>query len=163
VLGYAALIGLVAVVLEQYAHSDAVQEWVRRWDFSVGTRPPPAPASGLSSPESVTLPLPDMLVGAEGDPSDLADPRRAVRAARLTRDGLRALSTGDLGGALDAFERATTLDPRSASAWHGKGLALDRMGNTREAADAYREFLKLQNSGDDAEKARKRLWQLSPR
>jgi hypothetical protein len=37
------------------------------------------------------------------------------------------------------------------------------MGNTREAAEAYREFLKLQNSGDDAEKARKRLWQLSPR
>jgi tetratricopeptide (TPR) repeat protein len=159
-IDYAALIAVVAVAFALHARWDAVQAWIGRWEFPVDAhaRPP-----ALSSPGSVTLPLPDVLAGAADGPSDSADTRVAVRAVRLTRDGLRALSTGDLASALDAFERATALDSRYAPAWHGKGLALDRMGDAREAADAYREFLKLKNSGDDADKVRKRLWQLSPR
>jgi hypothetical protein len=156
---YAALIGVVVVAFVLNAHWDGVQEWISRWYVERAQ----SPNSALSVPEPVRLPLPNVLAGAAEESSDPSDTRGAVRAVRLTKDGLRALATGDFTGALDAFEDATALDSRYAPAWHGKGLALDRMGNVREAADAYREFLKLQKSGDDAEKVRKRLWQLSPR
>jgi serine/threonine-protein kinase len=156
---YAALIGVVVIAFGLNAHWDTVQKWIIGLLLSVDE----APGSALSLPEPVGLPLPNVLAGAADESSDPSDTRRAVRAVRMTRDGLRALSTGDFTSSLDAFEGATALDSRYAPAWHGKGLALDRMGNVREAADAYREFLKLQKSGDDAEKVRKRLWQLSPR
>jgi serine/threonine protein kinase len=161
-LSAAALIGFVAVSIELYARTNTAHESIRRLGLPLGALTQPS-ASAFSTPESVTQPLSDAVTGAADELSDSSDPRSVVRAARLTRDGLRALGASDLGSALDAFERATTVDPRYAPAWHGKGLALDRMGDARAAADAYREFLKLQNGGDDAEKVRKRLWQLSPR
>lgn len=161
-LDYTALLVVIAVSVVLYTRWSTVQEWVlNRLEPAVNNGAQPS-GSALDSPEPFTLPLPNELAGAADEPSD-SDTRSAVRAARLTKDGLRALGAGDLGGALDAFERASALDSRYAPAWHGKGLALDRMGDARKAADAYREFLKLQKSGDDAEIVRKRLWQLSPR
>lgn len=161
---YTALTVVIGISVALYTHWTTVQEWVLRHlepavHNGTGAQPP---AAALEAPEPFTLPLPNLPAGSTDDSSDPSDSRSSVRAARLTRDGQRALGAGDLGSALDAFERARAIDPRYAPAWHGKGLVLDRMGDAREAANAYREFLKLKNSGDDAEKVRKRLWQLAP-
>ena len=62
--------------------------------------------------------------------------------------------------ALRLFERATTQAPRDATAWQGRGLALERLGRVAEAADAYGTALQV---APDAHQARFGLARLAMR
>jgi tetratricopeptide (TPR) repeat protein len=117
---------------------------------------PPSPSEPAATAE-VAEPVPDPA------PPERASGRDTARAAQLTRVASHALVKGDAQSALGTIERALQLDARYAPAWRGKGMILDNLGHTREAAEAYREFLKLRPSGEQADAIRKRLWQLSPR
>ena len=68
---------------------------------------------------------------------------------------------GDLTGAIAAYGRAAELAPEQAEfqLWHG--LALERGGQTADAAAAYRRFLELEPNGPQAEKVKARLAQVS--
>jgi Flp pilus assembly protein TadD len=81
----------------------------------------------------------------------------------LTRQATRALAERNTREALARFDEATRLYPRYAPAWRAKGMLLDKLGRTSEAADAFREFLRLEPAGSESSALRKRLWQLSPR
>jgi regulator of sirC expression with transglutaminase-like and TPR domain len=63
----------------------------------------------------------------------------------------------DFSGAARAYRQAISADASYAPAWRGKGLALERMGKTRDAIAAFRQFLKLEPSGANADKIRDRL------
>lgn len=56
--------------------------------------------------------------------------------------------TGDLEGAIAAFECAISLSPEHAAAWAQKGYALSRLGRYEDAAAALAEAVRL--SPDDA-------------
>jgi len=53
------------------------------------------------------------------------------------------LARADAAGAIAAFREALALDPASAAACNGLGLALQRAGRLAEAADAFRMALEL--------------------
>jgi tetratricopeptide (TPR) repeat protein len=89
--------------------------------------------------------------------------RGNTRAAEQMTLAARALADRNPRLALQRAEEAIRIDPRYAPAWRGRGMLLDSLGRTREAADAYREYLRLEPAGDESSSIRKRLWQLSPR
>ena len=49
--------------------------------------------------------------------------------------------------AIVAFEQAIRLDPDNASAYFGKGTALNNLGKSREAERAYEKARQLGNIG----------------
>jgi Flp pilus assembly protein TadD len=55
----------------------------------------------------------------------------------LASVGTAKLDAGDLTSALDLFRRATTVSTRYAPAYYQMGRTLERLGRTREAADAF--------------------------
>jgi Flp pilus assembly protein TadD len=57
---------------------------------------------------------------------------------------------GDLAAAVGAFERATTLDPKSALMWFNLGLTRLRLGDKAGAATALKKALDLKPDFDDA-------------
>ena len=61
----------------------------------------------------------------------------------LIDDGERKLEAGDLGGALDAFDRAEKVAPKDPRPRFLRGSALGRKHDTLGAATAYREALAL--------------------
>jgi hypothetical protein len=121
--------------------------------------------SPSAEPEPMGAPnLGDEFVPAsDRSPESSAARRIVARAARVTQLATRALSDGDLQEALARFDEATRIAPRYSAAWRGKGLVLDQLGRTRDAAEAFRTFLQLHPADDEATAIRKRLWQLSPR
>jgi regulator of sirC expression with transglutaminase-like and TPR domain len=64
---------------------------------------------------------------------------------------------GDFAAADSAFRQAIASDPKHAPAYRGRGLVLERMGQTEQAASAFRRFLRLSPSGSAADKIRARL------
>jgi serine/threonine-protein kinase len=117
----------------------------------------PSPAAEVVEHATTTAPV------LEPALAEHASSRDSARASRLTLEASRAFKKGDAQSALETIDRALQADARYALAWRGKGMILDGLGHTREAAEAYREFLKLRPSGEQADTIRKRLWQLSPR
>jgi serine/threonine protein kinase len=96
--------------------------------------------------------------------SNDAQPRASTgaSASSLTRDATDAMLRGASQAAASAYDQALAADPSYAPAWRGKGLLLERTGRSREAAAAFREFLRLQPSGAAAEAIRKHLEALAP-
>jgi tetratricopeptide (TPR) repeat protein len=58
-------------------------------------------------------------------------------ASVLASVGTAKLDAGDLTSALDLFRHATTVSTRYAPAYYQMGRTLERLGRTREAADAF--------------------------
>lgn len=57
--------------------------------------------------------------------------------------GLRLQKADRLDEALASMRRATELDPRDATNWHGVGVIFVRQGKLREAAEAYRQAIAI--------------------
>jgi serine/threonine-protein kinase len=72
-----------------------------------------------------------------------------ARADAATKRGMKLLVGGQLPEAIAEFRDATLAAPRYALAWRQLGLANEKMGRTKEAAAAYRQYLKL-SSGEDS-------------
>ncbi len=68
--------------------------------------------------------------------------RREHKAARANLAGLIYLAAGKAASALAWFDRAVALDPGHASAWSGRGAALQELGRA-EALAAYDEAVRL--------------------
>ena len=64
---------------------------------------------------------------------------------------------GDFSGALAKLDAATSASPRYAPAYRSKGLVLERMGRTNDAAKAFQTYLRLDPGARDAEKIKARL------
>ena len=82
---------------------------------------------------------------------------RASRAEGLTHDATDAMLRGELEEATALYGRALKADASYAPAWRGKGLVLERAGQRREAAAAFKEFLRLQPNGAAAQAIERRL------
>jgi serine/threonine-protein kinase len=92
----------------------------------------------------------------EREPPSEAKSARAS-APELTQEGTEAMLRGDFAAASAAFQRAIKADPRHAPAYRGKGLVLERMNRSKEAARAFKQFLKLTPDAPGADKIRGRL------
>ena len=54
------------------------------------------------------------------------------------------IELGRTGDALGNYEQVLALQPGSATAWHGRGFALELLGRTDEALDSYERALSLE-------------------
>ncbi len=64
-------------------------------------------------------------------------------APMVAAEGMVYYSSRDFGRALGRFDRALALDPAYELAWYGRGLALESLGNPKEAALSYRRLLQV--------------------
>ncbi|MFI5311802.1 MAG: tetratricopeptide repeat protein, partial [Gemmatimonadales bacterium] len=64
---------------------------------------------------------------------------------------------GDFEAAKSAYQRALAADPNYAPAYRGQGLVLEHLGRTKDAARAFRQFLRLRPNDKGADKIRTRL------
>jgi tetratricopeptide (TPR) repeat protein len=71
--------------------------------------------------------------------------------------GLAKEALGDLSGALDALNRAVTLNPRSFDVWHKKASLRLKVGDSRGALDDVDRALSLNPKSAELLEMRKRL------
>ena len=95
------------------------------------------------------------------------DPRAAfvwsdLAAARIAHSGAGG-SDSDLPRAVEAAERALAIDPAFAEAQFNKAIALERLGQLSQAAEAWRAYLRLDGASAWATEARTRLADLEKR
>lgn len=64
---------------------------------------------------------------------------------------------GDFGGALEKLQEATAANPRYAPAFRNKGLLYERLNRPKDAANAFRQYLRLAPGAPDADKIKTRL------
>jgi tetratricopeptide (TPR) repeat protein len=86
-----------------------------------------------------------------------APTNRSSAAETLARSATDAMLRGDTQTAASRFDQAIKADAGYAPAWRGKGLLLERSGRTREAAAAFREFLRLSPNSPGADAIRRRV------
>jgi Tfp pilus assembly protein PilF len=107
---------------------------------------PPAPAAEPAPPSELApfdLPAPEL--------------RQREQAQALTARATDAMLQGQLGSALTLFRQAAAADRDNAAAWRGQGLVLQQLGRKDAATKAYREFLRLEPDGPQANAIRERL------
>jgi hypothetical protein len=75
----------------------------------------------------------------------------------LTAEAQAAYFRGELPNALALYRQAVARSPGNAAAWRGLGLVASRMGQPRQAAEAFRRYLALRPDAPDAEQIRQRL------
>lgn len=143
---------------------------------AVVVRSPPPPASPAPSPPRAApsppsaAPIASARPGPNRAPVTSAVPadgpipsgpaRDPARAKALTARGMRALTEGQLGEAIELFREATLADDRFVPAWRALGPVNDRLRNEPEAAVAYRRYLALADGSEDPgtlARARQRL------
>ncbi|MEG4281998.1 CHAT domain-containing protein [Microcoleus sp. A006_D1] len=64
-------------------------------------------------------------------------------AEELFQQGVKRYYSGDLEGAIAAFEKALEIDPKYYYAWNGLGNILKNLGHNREAIAAYDKALEI--------------------
>ena len=106
-------------------------------------QPPPAPR--LESPPPAPAEEP------------VFDPLRAEKAIEVGRFYLKR---GNLDAAIERFQDAARFKPGYAVPYRWMGQAYEKKGLKPEAVAAYRKYLELYPSAEDAEKVRKRLEKL---
>jgi hypothetical protein len=84
----------------------------------------------------------------------------ALTAKVLSEQAADAMNSGDYSSAASKYQQAIALDVRYAPAWQGKGLALEHLGESRNAAGAFRRFLELAPHDPNAPLIRARLQSL---
>lgn len=95
------------------------------------------------------------------DRKDLARALVAFQSAALLDDcaesrtflGLTLYDLGDAEGALRELDAAIAHDPSLGVPHYGRGMALEEAGRTREAAEEFRTYLRLEPSGSHAAEA----------
>jgi tetratricopeptide (TPR) repeat protein len=82
-------------------------------------------------------------------------PQEAQEKARgLVREATGAFMSGDLATSLEKLKEAKQLSPRMADVHRNLGVVYARLGEKEAAYKAYKQFLELQPSGEEAEKVR---------
>ncbi len=64
-------------------------------------------------------------------------------AEEWVKKGIELGELGRLEEALEAYNKATELDPQLAEAWYNKGVALDELGRLEEALEAYNKATEI--------------------
>jgi len=100
---------------------------------------------------------PEAVSAAPADKPEAPPAAEPGRAATLTQKATDAMLRGDFQAADAAYQQAIAADARHAPALRGRGLLLERMDRPKDAARAFRQFLKLNPEGAGADKIRARL------
>jgi serine/threonine-protein kinase len=125
-------------------------------------KPSPHSASAPAQPAPLSIkPSPEARPSAPLPPPAAEPPSAPVRdtalATQLTHEGTANLLGGRVARAVELLRRATQVDPSHAAAWRGLALALERDGEKKEAIAAYRQALRIEPQGAQADKVRERI------
>jgi serine/threonine protein kinase/tetratricopeptide (TPR) repeat protein len=134
------LLAIPGVVLAALAGGIALAASRRAERAQAPVEPPPAASDGDPTPPVAPPPPPAPPPADEASPGDPqpSSPPTAEQVAALIAEGDECFASGDPGGALAAFTRLLELDPGSADALVGRGMALadlDRVGEGLEEID----------------------------
>lgn len=75
---------------------------------------------------------------------------RSRLAAEYRARGLAAFKAGQIGQAVIALRCAAELNPRCDRTWNDLGVAMEALGNPRDALDCYRQALTAQPQQPEA-------------
>jgi hypothetical protein len=87
-------------------------------------------------------------------------PPPKVDAEAAYRQGVQLFARGDTGSALQQMRSSIASNPEYAPAWRGLGLVFEKMGEKDQARSAYKRYLKLSPSANDADQIRNRMERL---
>jgi superkiller protein 3 len=96
---------------------------------------------------------PEALMAAKGAAAEEWRPSTASSPVWLWQGILLLKVSGDVEAALEAFRKATDLDPANADAWSRRGETLARLGRFEEALDALDEALARTGQGGGGQRA----------
>ena len=88
------------------------------------------------------------------------NPPPKVDAEAAYRQGVQQFARGDTGAALQQMRASIASNPEYAPAWRGLGLVFEKMGEKDQARSAYKRYLKLAPSANDADQIRNRMERL---
>jgi Flp pilus assembly protein TadD len=80
--------------------------------------------------------------------------------AEAYKTGLQQYARGDTAGALATFRSSLASNPRFAPTWRGLGLVFEKLGDKGQARSAFRRYLQLAPTADDADQIRDRMERL---
>lgn len=95
----------------------------------------------------LVAPRPARAAAAPAATPDVPAPGVPAPVLAAVGRGLAALARDDFEGALAHFDAAVAAAPEHASAWHGRGAALARLGRHDAARDALKRALELSPDG----------------
>jgi tetratricopeptide (TPR) repeat protein len=114
----------------------------------------PSAFAGLTFGRAAALVLVAALLGGAGGaylaPKAKTAATSRARAELRFADGNRFYDAGRYDDALGAFRGALSIDPTFALAHRAKGAALAKLSRFDEAAEAYDEYLKLEQNAVDS-------------
>ncbi len=117
-------------------------------------KPVPSPLAGLTFVRAAAILLVCAALGGLGGALSAPKPKGAhtarERAELQFAAGNRFYDAGRYDDALGAFRGALSINPTYALAHRAKGAALAKLSRYDEAADAYEEYLKLEDKAGDA-------------
>jgi tetratricopeptide (TPR) repeat protein len=98
-----------------------------------------------------------LVVGALVLPPSLVQALPWRPAAARIREGNAAVRRGDLDAAVARYREAAELDPGSAAAWRNLGAAYALKGDQVQSVEAYRKYLELAQSPEEARAVREMI------
>ena len=113
---------------------------IRAQQIDPSTPPPPPPAEAPPEPPAPAEPV--------------FDPLHAQRSIEV---GTFYLKKGNYDAAIDRFMDATRLQPKLAMPWKLLGEAYEKKHDNGGAVDAYKKYLELFPTAEDAAKIQKRI------
>ena len=113
---------------------------MRAQQIDPSTPPPPPPAEAPPEPPAPAEPV--------------FDPLHAQRSIEV---GTFYLKKGNYDAAIDRFMDATRLQPKLAIPWKLLGEAYEKKRDNGGAVDAYKKYLELFPTAEDAAKLQKRI------
>jgi hypothetical protein len=129
--------------------------------------PRPEPTRKLDTKQPDHKPLkrlpPERIAKAptRGQPVDpYAAPASKMDPATAYKTGLQQYVRGDTAAALATFRASVATSPGFAPTWRGLGLVYEKQGNKAQARVAYRRYLQLAPTADDAGQIRDRMERL---
>ncbi|MBZ5645140.1 MAG: tetratricopeptide repeat protein [Acidobacteriia bacterium] len=119
------------------------------------TPPPAAPAAQPMDPSTPPPPPSTDAPDAFADPSEpVFDPLHAERSMDV---GTYYLKTGKIDAAIDRFLEAAHYEPSLAKPWRALGEAYEKKGASASAVEAYKKYLEILPTAEDARKIQKRI------
>jgi len=146
----------------------------------VAVKPPPEPVKP-KQPEKVAVAPPPPHKAPEKQPAKrpethaqrpqnhIADPFATQHppaadakadAETAYRQGVQLFARGDTSSALAQLRASIASNPDYPPAWRGLGLVFEKMGEKDQARSAYKRYLKLAPSANDADQIRNRMERL---
>jgi tetratricopeptide (TPR) repeat protein len=121
---------------------------------AAGTTPAASPATPID-PSTPPPPPPDDAVAAPAAP--VFDPLHAGRSLDI---GTFYLKKGNYDAAIDRFQEAARYQPKLAKPWLMLGEAYEKKHDNAHAVEAYKKYLDLFPTAEDAAKVQKHITEL---